>query len=275
MPLPETLTQHYDRSGVRSLVADRVEQPPERGRSAQFTEPVGGDKLHLELFLFAFHCQAGVVQSQHGREPLAIVAKERHFGIRQDECVRLGRSAMKAQQRGRLADIQRAQHHEVEKAECGDVDTGADGEHQNRHQREAGRFPQQAGGIAQVLQATVDPGPAPGVAGFLAQVERVAERHAALADGHLAVKLQVGSQLGIEAAAVQQISQAAQKLSHRRSPLSGAQHGLNGFVHAIVRGQLGFQLLAAGGRKPVEADFAIRLGDSPLGGNPSLEKDFL
>jgi hypothetical protein len=58
--------------------------------------------------------------------------------------------------------------------------------------------------------------------------------------------------------------------------LSGsAKDGLDGFVNAAVTGQLGFELLGAGGGEGVETDLAVGLGDAPIGGYPAFEKDLL
>jgi hypothetical protein len=46
-------------------------------------------------------------------------------------------------------------------------------------------------------------------------------------------------------------------------------------VHEIIVGQFGFELLATSGCEAIETDFAIRFGDTPLGGYPALEKNSL
>src|ERR1022692_2796785 len=115
-----------------------------------------------------------------------------------------------------------------------------------------------------------DPSPAPRVARFFTEVERVAEVAPTMASRHFAMDFHVIGQGPVEASAVQQILQAAEEIAHG-CPSSGTQNCLNGFMHAMVAGQFRFKLLAAGSGQAIEADFAIAFGDAPLGGCPALE----
>src|SRR5580692_4209780 len=57
--------------------------------------------------------------------------------------------------------------------------------------------------------------------------------------------------------------------------LGGAENVLDGLGDAIVFRELGLEVLAAIGGEAVEADLAIGLGDTPLGGDPALEEYLL
>ena len=67
-----------------------------------------------------------------------------------------------------------------------------------------------AGGVAQILKEAIEPSPAPGFAGLLAHAQRVAEVVAARARGHLAMEVHVVLELGVEAAAIDEITDAAE-----------------------------------------------------------------
>ena len=141
-----------------------------------------------------------------------MLAEERGFRIRNREGVLRNAAPVEAQQGGGVANVEGAQHHQVEEAEHRHVDADSDGQHQDGGHREAGRLAQHAGGVANVLREAVDPGPAPGLARLFAQVECVAQIAAALARRHFAMEFQVVGQFTVEAAAVQQIAQAAEEL---------------------------------------------------------------
>src|ERR1035437_7860565 len=182
---------------------------------------------------------------------------------------------MESQQRAWIADIERPSDHQIEEAEDCYVGADTDGEHQYRHEREAGRLSQHSRRVANILAEAVDPCPAPSLARFLAEAQRVAEVPLAFASGHFTMKYHVVSQFPIEAATAQKIPETAEGFVHWRSLSGCAQDGLNGLVHAVVAGQFGFEPRAATWREPIETDFAIRLGDAPLGGRPALEQYLL
>ena len=137
---PESVTQNHYRFGMDRSIESGLQQPAQRGRGTQFLEPILRYEVRLQRPFFSVHRQVGIVQRQHGRERLAVLAEESYFRVWQNERVGLRRTSMKAQERGRIANVERPQYHEVEEAECGDVDTGAEGEHEHRHDGEAGRF---------------------------------------------------------------------------------------------------------------------------------------
>ena len=87
---------------------------------------------------------------------------------------------MESNQGSRIAHRQRPQDHQVEEAESRHVDPDSDSQHQNRRDGEAGRFSQLTGRVPEILETTVDPGPAPGVTRFLPQAEGIAEMPAPL-----------------------------------------------------------------------------------------------
>src|SRR5690242_16162903 len=57
--------------------------------------------------------------------------------------------------------------------------------------------------------------------------------------------------------------------------LRGVQNAADGLAHAVIVGELCLELAATLRCELVEADFAIGLGNSPLGCDPSFEKHFL
>ena len=77
-----------------------------------------------------------------------------------------------------------------------------------------GTAPQQAEGEANVLLEMLQPHPAPSFAGLFAQAERIAEGRAACPRRHFAMHFHIASELPVEMAVVQQISDTAEDFAH-------------------------------------------------------------
>ena len=60
-----------------------------------------------------------------------------------------------------------------------------------------------------------------------------------------------------------------------RPPSGSAQDVLDGFSHPVVVGELRLEMSAAFRRHAIEADFALGLGDTPLGRDPAFDKHLL
>jgi hypothetical protein len=88
------------------------------------------------------------------------------------------------------------------------------------------------------------------------------------------VKLHFIGEFLIEAAAVEQVLEAAEELFHGFS-LGGAEDGADGGVDSFVFRKFGFKVALAGGREFVEADLAVGFGNAPFGVGPTIEEDFL
>ncbi len=174
--LPEGVRE--EENGGRRWIgfAIGVEDAAEQGAGAEFAEVVGGDKGGGEGLGVVFKLLAGDAQGAHdGGEGVGMVAIEGHGGVGDGVGGGIGGAALEAHERSGVADRDELQDHHVEQAEGGDIDADADGQDEDSGDGEAGGAAQGAGGVGEVLEEAVDPGPAPGFAGLFAEAGGVAE----------------------------------------------------------------------------------------------------
>ena len=210
MALPESITQDDHGLGGGGLIPQGVEHSSETRCAAEFDEEIRGDETGIDRLRFAFHRNAGTVHRDDGGEGPRVGAKEGGLRIGDGKRVLVDATPVEAQQRIGLAHVDGPPDHEIEEAKDGYVEPDADGEHEEGRRREGRRLAEHSHGVAKVLAEAVDPGPAPRIASRFAEVERVAEGHVALAARHFAMKFEVLGEFLVEAATVQQITQATE-----------------------------------------------------------------
>src|SRR6185295_3123199 len=104
--------------------------------------------------------------------------------------------------------------HHIECGERRDRSANADREDEERGRCKSRRRTHRPERVPHILVETIEPHETPGFARVLAQSQRIAERHTAALLRHLAVKRHLVRQLVVEAAAIEQIVDAAQEFSH-------------------------------------------------------------
>jgi hypothetical protein len=150
MTLPERVTQHDGRCGVRDFVQVRIEQASELWHRAELAEEVRGHEVRLEWCPVVICREPRRVPAHDGRERLRVLAEECHFRIRQHGRIAAWSEPLESQQRVRVPNGQWPQDDQVEEAKGRDVDADANRQDEDCRDREAWRPAQHPGRVAKV-----------------------------------------------------------------------------------------------------------------------------
>ena len=217
--LPEAIAD--DDGGRRSgiAVAGGIEEAAESGGRSQLGEVVGRDEGRGGLLDVVFELNGRYAHHAHDcRESFRVLPVEEERGVGGSVGVGIGRFAFETDERARIADRQGLERNHIEDRECRYVDADADGKHENGQKGETGRAAEGTRGVAQILKEAIEPGPAPGLLRLFAHAQGVAEVIASGIGGHFAMEVHVVLEFGIEAAAIDEIADAAVEFAHDGPP---------------------------------------------------------
>ncbi len=232
---------------------------PRRGR--QLGEEVSGHEVGPQLGFVGLVLNPRGGERENRGESAGVLSIEGDRGVGQVRPELLRPLPLEAKETVGVGDGQRAKHHHVEGRER--RHRGADPDGQDQHRR--GWNPSPPAPPPRPMEPQLGPSRAQRRSPGLAQSLR----------GHLAMALQLLREFFVHAPSVEEVVDTAEQFSHRGRLSSGAQDGLDGPGLAVVAFNLGLELLHPVAREFVEADLAIRFGNTPGGGDPALEKDLL